>query len=190
MKADVTARAGHGKTRAPLSLTHRAVEGLQPELEAFSVPDARTAGLAIRVAPSGLKTWNLAFRVRGAGRVRRLALGPFPAVGLDAARRRAADLTMAAQAGRDLVADEKQEAEQAAARVTVAELIDTYVRRRVRGRLRTAFEIEARLKRALSGYLTEAADDIRRRHKGVVPRTVHRWLASGKITRLTLSAYQ
>jgi hypothetical protein len=31
--------------------------------------------LAVRVAPSGLKTWDLAYRIRGSGKVRRVSLG-------------------------------------------------------------------------------------------------------------------
>jgi integrase len=70
---------------------------------------------------------------------------------------------MAAKAGKDLVAEETHNTKEAAARVTVAELITIYVRRRVRGRLRTADEIEARLRRSLSDYSTVAADGIRRK---------------------------
>lgn len=65
---------------------------------------------------------------------------------------------MAAQAGKDLVAEERHTTKEAAARVTVTELIDIYVRRRVRGRLRTADKIEARLRRALSDYSAAAAE--------------------------------
>jgi hypothetical protein len=35
----------------------------------------RCVGLAVRVAPSGLKTWDLAYRIRGSGKVRRGSLG-------------------------------------------------------------------------------------------------------------------
>jgi integrase len=42
-------------------------------------------------------------------------------------------------------------------------LIDLYVRRRVQGRLRTAKEIESRLKRALAPIIQRHGDDIRRR---------------------------
>ena len=48
-------------------------------------------------------------------------------------------------------------------RLSVEALINLYVRRRVTGRLRTAREIESRLKRALHPILGRYAEDIRRR---------------------------
>jgi integrase len=127
------------------------------------VPDRRCIGLAVRVAPSGIKTWDLAYRIKGARQTRRLSLGRVSDVSLEAARRRANELTSAARNGRDLLAEEKQAREAAAARITVERLIALYVRRRVAGRLRTAKEIESRLRRALAGLLDRRADDLRRR---------------------------
>ena len=42
---------------------------------ALSGDRQRTKGLAVRVAPSGVKTWDLAYRIRGTGKMRRLSLG-------------------------------------------------------------------------------------------------------------------
>jgi integrase len=130
---------------------------------AYRVPDQRCIGLAVRVAPSGIKTWDLAYRIRGSGKTRRLSLGRICDVSLEKARERANELTSAARTGRDLIADEKEKRAAAASRMTVEKLIDLYVRRRVIGRLRTAKEIESRLKRALSPVLDRHAEDIRRR---------------------------
>jgi integrase len=127
------------------------------------VSDQRCTGLAVRVAPSGLKTWDLAYRIGGTGKVRRLSLGRVSDVSLEAARQRANDLTRAARAGRDLVAEEEQAAIAAAARLTVQQLIDVYVRRRVHGRLRSAKAIESRLKRALQPILSHYVQDLARR---------------------------
>ena len=152
------------KTLDPVPLTHRAIDSLQGRAGAYRVPDARCAGLPIRIAPSGLKTWDVAFRVRAAGLVRRLSLGAFPAVGLNAARQRATELVSAGKAARDLVKEEQVRKEAAAARISVGDLIAHYMRHRVRGKLRTADEIEIRLRRALAGHLASAADDLRRRN--------------------------
>jgi hypothetical protein len=54
--------------------------------------DTRVVGLALRVAPDGGKTWDLAYRIAGAGRVKRLSLGRFA----DPATRLAGALTGAA----------------------------------------------------------------------------------------------
>ena len=125
--------------------------------------DQRCIGLAVRVAASGVKTWDLAYRVRGTGKVRRISLGRVGDVSLEKARERANQLTSAARGGRDLIAEEEESRAAAASRLTVGGLIELYVRRRVTGRLRTAKEIESRLKRALSPIRHRYADEMRRR---------------------------
>src|SRR3954471_4685611 len=98
--------AGAGDTREAVALTHRTLEVLRPAERAYRVPDRRSAGLAIRVAPSGLKTWDLAYRIKGTGKSRRMSLGRFPDVSLEQARERADELTRAARAGTDHIAKE------------------------------------------------------------------------------------
>ena len=154
---------GSGLTRGTVSLTHRSIEALRPAEAPYRVSDQRCIGLAVRVAPSGVKTWDLAYRIRGSGKVRRVSLGRVADVSLERARERANELTSAARAGRDLIAEEEESRAAAASRLTVENLIEFYVRRRVTGRLRTAKEIESRLRRALSPILRRYADDIRRR---------------------------
>src|SRR5579885_773028 len=154
---------GSGLTRGTVSLTHRSIEALRPAEAPYRVSDQRCIGLAVRVAPSGIKTWDLAYRIRGSGKVRRGALGRMADVSLEQARERANELTSAARAGRDLIAEEEESRSTAARRLTVEKLIELYVRRRVTGRLRTAKEIESRLRRALTPILDQYAEDIRRR---------------------------
>jgi integrase len=154
---------GSGLTRGAISLTHRSIEALRPSEAPYRVPDQRCIGLAVRVAPSGLRTWDLAYRIRGSGKVRRVSLGRVADVNLEKARERANELTSAARAGRDLIAEEEDSRTAAASRLTVEKLIALYVRRRVAGRLRTATDIERRLNRALAPIRARHADDIRRR---------------------------
>jgi integrase len=150
-------------TKARL-LTVKGVEAMEPDPNAiaYRVSDTRAKGLALRVAADGGKTWNLSFRIKGAG-VRRLSLGRYEDVPLEAARRRANEITEAARQGVDFVAAEAAKRDAHKQSFTVARLIDEYVRRRVTGRLRTADEVESRLKRALASILTHKASDIRRR---------------------------
>jgi integrase len=117
----------------------------------------------VRVAPSGVKTWDLAYRIRGTAKMRRLSLGRTTDVGLEQARERANELTSAARGGRDLIGEEGEARDAAASRISVEKLIDLYLRRRVVGRLRTAKSIESRLKRTLSPVLQRYAADICRR---------------------------
>ena len=114
------------------------------------------------MATSGSKTFDLSFRIKG-GLARRMSLGRFPEISLDKARDRANELTKAGRAGRDLGLEERDSAAESAKRITVSALIEQYVAREVRGKLKTAKEIENRLKRALAPKLDQAAESLRRR---------------------------
>ncbi len=72
---------------ATQNLTVRSIEGLKPGRTRYEVFDALTPGLAIRVTPSGHKSWVLLYRHRG--RLRRLTLGRYPDRGLAGARKEA-----------------------------------------------------------------------------------------------------
>jgi integrase len=154
---------GAGLTRGAQLLTHRTIETLRLAEAPYRVPDQRCKGLAVRVAPSGVKTWDLAYRIRGTGKMRRLSLGRTTDVGLEQARERANELTSAERGGRDLIDEEGEARDAAASRITVGSLIDLYLRRRVSGRLRTAKSIESRLRRTLAPILQRYAADICRR---------------------------
>ncbi|MGM4902046.1 tyrosine-type recombinase/integrase [Tardiphaga sp. 866_E4_N2_1] len=143
-------------------LTHRAVEAMKPGPEAYRVSDIRCPGLGVRVAVSGAKSWEAAYRIRGTPTVKRKALGSFPSVTLEDARARVAALTSAAQVGKDLLEQEAHARAELACRTTVGKLIDEYVRRAC-GKLRTRHEISLRLKRALSSITDKPAEDIKRR---------------------------
>src|SRR5262245_55900446 len=79
---------GSGLTRGTVSLTHRSIEALRPAETPYRVSDQRCIGLAVRVAPSGIKTWDLAYRIRGSEKVRRISLGRVADVSLENARAR------------------------------------------------------------------------------------------------------
>ena len=129
---------------------------------AYRAPDLRAKGLALRVATDGGRTWDLSFRVKGGG-VKRLSLGRYQDVGLETARQRANELTSAARLGRDLMAEEMAARNEYDQSFTIERLISEYVKRRIVGRLRTATEVERRLKRALAPLMKRKAADIRRR---------------------------
>lgn len=58
----------------PMKLTSAIVVKLQPADKEYSVSDSRLSGLALRVRPSGEKTWTLRGR-DGRGKARRITLG-------------------------------------------------------------------------------------------------------------------
>ena len=181
----------------PQVLSAKAIEAFEPDpAGAYRVRDLRCKGLALRVAADGGKTWDLGFRIKGAG-VKRISLGKFTDEGLEAARLRANEITLAARKGKDLIADEAAKRDEHKQSFTVEHLIDEYVRRRVTGRLRTAGEIERRLKRALASMLKRKAADIRRRDlrelldkvsdSGLTREAGHRRQAIGTMFKWALS---
>jgi len=146
----------------PQVLTAKAIEAMKPEAIAYRVSDLRCKGLALRVAPDGDKTWDLGFRIKGAG-VRRLSLGRYEDVGLEAARERANDITSAARKGRDLIAKEQAVRDEYDQSFTIERLVAEYAKRRLKGRLRTADHVERRIRRALAKVMKRKAMDLRRR---------------------------
>jgi Arm DNA-binding domain len=132
------------------------------------VPDQRCKGLVVRVAQSCVKTRDLAYRIRWTGKMRRLSLGRTTDVSLEQARERANKLTTAARGGRDLICEEEEAKDAVASRISVAKLIDLYLRRRVSGRLRTAKTIASRLRRTLAPVGQRYAADIWRRDLGAL----------------------
>jgi integrase len=157
-------KSGAGLSRPAKPLSHKLLESLRPETAPYRVPDSRTRGLAVRVATDGGISWDCSFRISGTGKGRRASLGRWPAdMSIEQARDRANELTRAARAGRDLLAEEEASRRVHSERTTVGAMIDEYVKRRVAGRLRTAQEIERRLKRALAALLDRPAADVRRR---------------------------
>ncbi|KQM41162.1 tyrosine-type recombinase/integrase [Sphingomonas sp. Leaf10] len=78
-------------------LTNAAVRSARPKPCAYKLSDGQ--GLHLYVAPTGLKSWRVRFRV--AGREQLLTIGQFPDVDLTAAREAAAAARDALRAGRD-----------------------------------------------------------------------------------------
>ncbi len=61
---------GAGLTRGAQLLDTSVNRDFAASRGAYRVPDQRCKGLAVRVAPSGVKTWDLAYRIRGTGKMR------------------------------------------------------------------------------------------------------------------------
>jgi integrase len=145
---------------------------MHPQEKPYYVADSEQKGLRVRISPSGAKTWSLTYRIRGLKDVKSHSLGPCDPEGkkglsLAEARDRAADIMKAARLGRDLIEEEREEERIKRERLKVKELIDRYAKdvkspKRKGGALRSADEIERRLKRALATNLESAADAIRR----------------------------
>lgn len=139
--------------------TTRTVGGLKPipgkRVEYF---DAATQGLALRITPSGVKTWCVLYRHRG--RLRRLTLGPAKVLSLAEARQRARDTIRDAKDGAD-PATEKRQARKAE---TIADLAVDYIERYAKKRKRSWKDDERILRvEVLPHWKHRAIADIRRR---------------------------
>ena len=156
-------KAGSGATRDAQELTAKIIAALKADPAGpYRVPDSRTRGLGLRVATDGGKTWDLVYRVKGAG-VRRQSLGKYEDLILEAARDRANELTSAARKGKDLIAKEKAARDEYDRSFTVERLVEEYAKRRLVGRLRSAGKTERLIRQTLAPVMKRKALDIRRR---------------------------
>jgi integrase len=88
-------------------LTELTIRNLKPEATTYQVWDERQHGLAIRVQPTGSKSWYVVYSLRG--RVRWYHLGNVNALGLTDARKLAAEVMLHVIRGKDPAAERKAE---------------------------------------------------------------------------------
>ena len=88
-------------------LTERMVDRARPEAAAYAIWDTRQRGLALRVQPTGQRSWKAVYSIHG--RPRWLHIGDARAIGLADARRIAAQVAVAVFEGKDPVADKRAE---------------------------------------------------------------------------------
>jgi integrase len=88
-------------------LSDRSVRAIKPETAAFAVWDTYQRGLALRVQPTGQKSWKVVYSC--GGRPRWFHVGDASAIGLTDARRVAAKVTLAVAEGKDPVAERMAE---------------------------------------------------------------------------------
>lgn len=89
-------------------LTDRRIRALKAEGQRVEVIDGAVPGLGVRVSPAGTKSWFL--RYGPLETRRRIVLGPYPALTLDAARNKARELVAGVKmSDRDPMAERKAE---------------------------------------------------------------------------------
>ena len=105
----------------PTFTTARQVESIRPQTMRVEYLDEKVPGLALRVMPTGAKSWTVRYRHRG--RLRRLTLGNARVITLAQARERVRDSLHDASKGAD-PATEKQGGRKAK---TIGDLADLYI---------------------------------------------------------------
>ncbi len=140
-------------------LTARFVETAPlPQAGRLEFFDKSTPGFALRVTSAGHKSWIVMYR--HGGRVRRLTLGTYPALGLADARDKAKDAVRAAAKGGDPAGEKK--AERAAE--TFGELAEMYLERYAKREKRSWRKDELILEKdILPRFRARRAKDITRR---------------------------
>jgi hypothetical protein len=106
-----------------------------PTTGRLELPDGTVPGLVCRITPDGVRTFALRYRVRG--RQRRLTLGRYPVISIADARKLARDALHKVAQGIDPVAEKEADR-----RSTVEAVVETFLKERVRPRLKTAKETE------------------------------------------------
>src|SRR5262245_34963835 len=130
-----------------LALTDRFVSTCKaitsPQTDYF---DQRTPGLSLRVTVGGHTTWCLLFTPPHAQKRARLSIGTYPATSLAAARVRALEARGMVEAGED---PRTAFGAQANGAMTVAALLENWLAKRVRPNLRSAPQIERRVRKSI-----------------------------------------
>lgn len=111
------------------NLTDRAIKAAKPAASARDISDALVPGLAVRVLPSGAKSFVLVARFPGSSNPTRRSIGPYPVVSLQDARDKAREWIALIQRGIDPANEVRREREE-----TVATVIEDYIARKVVGR--------------------------------------------------------
>jgi integrase len=87
-------------------LTDRRIRSLKAEGQQYEVTDGAVPGLALRVFPTGSKSWFLRYGPQEARQ--RIVLGPYPSLSLEAARNKARELVAGVKiVGRDPMAEKR-----------------------------------------------------------------------------------
>jgi integrase len=135
-----------------VGLTDPKIAAIKPPASGqIEYPDKVVRGLRLRVGASGVKTFTL--RKRVGGKLKNITLGRYGArFKLTDARRKARDLLVDIGAGKDPTANAGLKVKGA---LTVKAMIETYLASEVRGRKRSAGEIE----RILTGYVVPEIGD-------------------------------
>lgn len=127
---------------AAVGITDAKIAGMKPPVSGqLEVSDQMVPGLRVRIGTSGARTFIL--RKRIGGRLRNITLGRYgPRFSLSDARKKARSLLVDIEAGKDPTINLATPRSSGAALGTVRSLWAVYLEREVKGRKRSAIEIE------------------------------------------------
>ena len=106
-------------------LTKNMIDRAEPRACSYTLWDDQLGGFGCKVFPSGKRSFVLRYRLPGSRARHEPTIGPYGALSLPEARKRASQMLLELRAGRDPQAGRKA-AEQAAAALTAAQLVEHY----------------------------------------------------------------
>ncbi|MGO8739255.1 tyrosine-type recombinase/integrase [Rhodoblastus sp.] len=126
-------------------LTELQIENFPKPESRREVPDGKIAGLYLVLQPSGAKSWALRYRVAGAPK--KFTIGPYPAISLAAARKKAQKALGEVVDGTDPSATKKAAREAARAANSTADrveaIVDSFVTRHLAKNVKPSWAKEA-----------------------------------------------
>jgi integrase len=153
-----------------IALTDRFVAGAKPNSEAQTdYFDTTVSGLALRVSKHR-RAWTFNYTSPKNDKRARITIGNYPTLPLAVARRKALEAKGLIQEGRD---PRDVFAAQEASAMTVAGLIESYLKIHARPKLRSAKQMEARFTSNVTPYIGSVSRaDLHRRHMNSVLDTI------------------
>ena len=155
--------SGTGRTRGQALLTSRFIEALKLRLSRIDGGTRARPFWPCASPTNGVKSFDVAYRIKGSSAVKRTTIGRYGDIDLDEARVRAGDLVKAARKGKDLIAVEEAERDARARAMTLGALLELYISRRIANRLRSARSVASILRRVLEPLASMPAADVKRR---------------------------
>ncbi|HEX5313589.1 MAG TPA: integrase family protein, partial [Gammaproteobacteria bacterium] len=160
-----------------MHLTKRTIEAITPPATGYAIHwDDATRGLGVRVTMG--RAISFIYQRRINGRTRRLTIGPFPTLGVEAARRKVARLAGEIADGKDPVAEKRK---RSAEGVTLQEALNGYL---------AARELKARTRRDVAEAMRSLADWRDKPVKALTPTMIeqrHRKLGKHSEARANLT---
>ena len=123
------------------ALTARFCESIKVETRTDFWDDL-VRGLVLRVSPTGAKSWSVVYTRESDGTKQRVTIGPFPAIGLEAARAKGLKLMSHVAEGGDPAGNKRARREA----MTVDELADLYIEKYAKRQKKTWAEDERLLR--------------------------------------------
>jgi integrase len=145
-----------------MKFTDKLIKSLKPKNVSYDLREGSGQGFAMRVMPSGHKTWTFIYYFEG--KKKRMTLGAYPALGLSDARELHRNAISCLANGKNPAAEQQQNRREARLANTVNDLVEEYLEKWAKPRKRSAREDERILRKDVCPLIGKyKAKDVTRR---------------------------